>query len=142
MAIKEVTHLLSLEVPKTTTTYNYQRIALILSHLGGTDMKSLALGGTSLAIFLTAKILKRKYPPTPERLESRLYKVSYFLASFTTLIVLMVATGVAYTLTQQGFKIHILGTIPTGLGTPSAPKLGVFDAGKYAAVEMSAYPCI
>ena len=132
MAIKELKHLLSLEMPSTTVKYNYQRIALIMSSMGDTDMTSLALGGTSLVIFLTAKILKRRYPATPRRLESRWFKVWYYVSSFTTLIIVVVVTGISYALKKQGFKIHVLGTIPTGLAAPRAPALAKFDAGMYS----------
>ena len=110
--------------------WNYQRIYWLLTHLGEGDLTAFAIGGSSLFIFLATKFIKRRYPPTPERVQSPLFMLWYYVSSFTTLIVVVVATSVSYVLDKQGYTIKVLGEIPPGLPAPAMPALGKFSAGR------------
>ena len=130
--IKEFKHLLDLTPPTDAShnKYNYQRIYWLVSHIGDADLTALAIGGVSLVIFLGTKFLKRRYPATPERYHSRLFMLWYYLSSYISLIVVVIATGIAYVLIQQGYTIKVLGEIPSGLNAPAAPSVGNYNPGR------------
>lgn len=113
-------------MPKTFE-YNFQKIGWLFTHLHEAKDASAALGMGSLAVLLGVKMIKRCYPATPERMQSKMFKLWYYLSSFTLLIVVVAAAGIAYTLEKRGVEVHILGDLAAGLGAPRAPELGKFE---------------
>jgi len=118
-----------LHPPESAFTHNYQVIVWLITHLNETDLTSLALGGSALFILLTVKYLKRRFPATPQRLQSRPSLVWYYISSFSTLIVVLIGTVVSRALNKRGASLHVLGSLPSGLSLPSPPLLNRYPAG-------------
>ena len=76
------------------------------------------------------KMIKRAFPATPERMQNKLFKLWYYLSSFTLLIVIVAACGIAYRLNKQGVEMSVLGDLTSGLPAPRTPPLGKFAFGK------------
>lgn len=131
--VTELKHILDLRPPESTFTHNYQVIFWLVTHLNETDLTSLALGGSALFVLLTVKYLKRRFPATPERLQSRPFLVWYYVSSFSTLIVVLVGQVVSQALSKRGSSLHVLGSLPSGLSLPSPPLLSQFPAGRMLA---------
>lgn len=133
----ELKHIFGLRPPESAFTRNYQVIVWLITHLHETDLTSLALGGSALFILLTVKYLKRRFPATPQRLQSRPFRVWYYLSSLSTLIVVVIGTSIAQALSKRGSTLHVLGPLPSGLALPSLPLLTRFPVGT---VLVQAFP--
>jgi len=113
-------------MPTPRPKYNYQKYRYLFTHLGDAHGPSAAVGLTSLAVLVGVKLIKRAYPKTPERMQSRLFRVWYYASSFTLLVVVVASAGAAYLMERWGLGMRVLGDLPAGLQAPSLPPLGKF----------------
>lgn len=70
---------------------------------------------------MLTKLVKRRFPPTPERLARPLYRLWRGVATFATLIVVVASAVAAYFLEQHDKGIPVVGKIEPGLSHMAFP---------------------
>jgi hypothetical protein len=61
------------------------------------------------------KMVKRRYPPTPQRMARLAYRIWRGVATFATLIIVVASAVASYLLAQHDRGIPVVGKIEPGL---------------------------
>jgi sulfate permease, SulP family len=117
--LNQLPSILGLHVPRYT--YTVQTIAYILTHLEQCNGFAILLGIFSIAVLYAVRIWKRQKEnkPTPQKMKDKKFMVVQYLVKFSSLLLIMFTSLLAFSIIKGGESIDIIGHVPSGLKAPS-----------------------
>jgi SulP family sulfate permease len=91
---------------------------------------SILIGIVCSAWLYFFKWFKAKYPPNPARSARLAYRLTLKTGEFSTLIMIVAASAVAYALRSDGVNVKVIGAIPSGMRAPQVPNFTAQDFNK------------
>lgn len=123
IALSQMKYILGIKVPRFT--YTHQTIYYILSHLPETNGIAVFLGVVSFAFLYGLRQWKRNNKITSQ--SPTWQRALNIVANTSNLLAIVIGSLVAMAFVVNGFKLQIVGAVPSGLQAPSFPIIPAKD---------------
>jgi sulfate permease, SulP family len=124
IVLNQLPSILGLHVPRFK--YTVQTIAYILTHLSECNEWAVLIGFFSAAVLYGIRWWKqlKANKPTPEKMKDRWFATLQYLTKASSLLLIVLASVVAYGIVSGGKSIDIIGNVPSGLQAPAIYTIG------------------
>lgn len=113
--LNQLKYILGVHVPQFT--YTYQAIVYLAMHIHQTNIYSLCIGISSLAVLYGMKNWKAA-DTNPSQGDSMAIQSMRVLSKFSNLLVIVISPILAFLLISHGVQLHVVGIVPSGLKPP------------------------